>query len=131
MTETRLAWPKKNLNLWGLAKPGGVKIGPNTVDDKNSGRSSNDAKMHRKIVAQKETITEDFRNLSQAECESVMAMVREEFVALDYLSPMYGQRRNVLFYAKPNYPTLTLPMTVKGQYLPWTWEGLTVTFTEQ
>ena len=55
MTATRLAWPKKNLNLWGLAKPGGVKIGPNTVDDKNSGRSSNDAKMHRKIVAQKET----------------------------------------------------------------------------
>ena len=44
---------------------------------------------------------------------------------------MYGQRRNVQFYVEANYPTLTLPMTVKGRYLPWTWEGLTLTFVEQ
>lgn len=120
-----------NVDLWSMAAPDGVSMGLNIVDDKNSGRSDNTAEMHRRIVADKEKIVVKFRNLSQRECQQVMALARTAFVNITYLSPSMGQRQNVLFYAQVNSPTLTLPMTIKGSFQPWTWAGLELTLVEK
>lgn len=120
-----------NVDLWSMAAPGGVSIGLNVVDDKNSGRNENTADMYRRIVGKKEKIVVKFRNLSQKECQQVMALARTAFIHITYLSPSMGQRQNVLFYAQINSPTLTLPMTIKGSFQPWTWAGLELTLVEK
>lgn len=120
-----------SVDLWSMASPGGVSVGLNVVDDKNTGRSDTTAEMHRRIVAKKEKIVVKFRNLSQTECQQVLALADAEFVKISYLSPRVGQRQNVAFYAQVNSPTLTLPMTVKHTFQPWTWEGLELTLVEK
>lgn len=119
------------VDCWGLAKPDGVTIGPNTVDAKTSGRAELNAEMHRKLVAVKDKIVIKFRNLSQEECQRVIRAVYQEFVLVSYVSPRYGVRNNVEFYAQVNTPTLTVPMRLKGQWEPWTWAGLELTLTEK
>ena len=119
------------VDCWGLAKPGGVTIGPNTVDAKTSGRAELNAEMHRKLVAVKDKIVIKFRNLSQEEAQRVSQAVYHEFVTVSYISPRYGVRDGVMFYAQANAPTLTVPMRIKGKWEPWTWEGLELTLTEK
>lgn len=118
-------------DCWGLAKPDGVKIGPNPVDAKTSGRAELNAEMHRKLVSVKDKIVINFRNLSQEECQRVIQAVYHEFVTVSYVSPRYGVRDNVEFYAQVNAPTLTVPMRLKGKWEPWTWAGLELTLTEK
>lgn len=119
------------LDCWKFAKPGGVSVGPNVVDDPTSGRSTGNADMHRKIVSVKDKIVVKFRNLTPEEVQGVTSTVYQEFVTVTYVSPRYGQRENVQFYAQANAPTLTLPITIKGRWVPWSWEGLELTLVEK
>lgn len=119
------------LDSWGLAKPGGVSIGPNVVDAETSGRAHSNAEMHRQIVSVKDKIVVKYRNLSPDEAPGVIQSVYKEFVPVSYISPRYGPRENVLFYVQANAPTLTLPMWIKGKWVPWSWEGLELTLTEK
>lgn len=120
-----------NFDVWSVSKPGGVKIGPNVVDDENSGRSSGNAEMHRQIVSVKDKITAECRNLTPEEAAEIMEIVYLEFVPVTYVSPRYGQRENVLFYVQANRPKLTQPITIKGRWVPWSWEGLELTLVEK
>lgn len=119
------------VDCWSLAKPDGVSIGPNPTDAKTSGRSEGSAEMHRQIVAVKDKIVIKFRNLTQAESEAVTAAVYQEFVPVNYVSNRYGPRTGIMFYAQVNAPTLTLPMRIKGQWVPWSWAGLELTLVEK
>ena len=119
------------IDLWAMAKPGGVKVGINPTDAKTSGRSEGNALMHRQIVAVKDKITVSFRNLSQEEAAAVSALVYRTFIPVDYVSPRYGARTNIMFYAQINAPALTNPMRIKGQWVPWGGEGLELTLVEQ
>lgn len=119
------------LDSWGLAKPGGVKIGPNVVDAETSGRAKINAEMHREIVSVKDKILVNYRNLTPDESPQVLRAVYKKFVPVSYISPRYGPRENVLFYVQANAPTLTLPMWIKGKWVPWSWEGLELTLTEK
>lgn len=119
------------VDCWGLAKPDGVTIGPNTVDAETSGRNRGNAEMHRQLVAVKDKIVIKFRNLSQAESQAVSDAIYHNFVSVSYISNRYGPRDNVQFYAQANAPTLTTPMRIKGKWEPWTWAGLELTLTEK
>lgn len=119
------------IDLWSKAKPDGVTVGPNTVDDKTSGRSQGNADMHRKLIAVKDKIIVKFRNLTPEESQEIMKVVYREFVPVSYVSPRYGARENYQFYAQTNTPTITLPMRIKGKWCPWTVGGLELTLTEK
>ena len=119
------------VDLWAMAKPGGVKVGINPTDAKTSGRSEGNALMHRQIVAVKDKITVPFRNLTPEEAAAVSALVYRTFIPVDYVSPRYGARTNIMFYAQINAPALTNPMRIKGRWVPWSWEGLELTLVEQ
>ena len=97
------------VDCWSLAKPDGVSVGPNPTDAETSGRSKGDAGMHRQIVAVKDKIVIKFRNLTPDEAQTVSAA----------------------FYAQVNAPTLTTPMRIKGQWVPWSWSGLELTLVEK
>lgn len=119
------------VDCWSLAKPDGVSVGINPTDAKTSGRSEGNAQMHRQIVAVKDKIVVKFRNLTPDEARSVTAAVYQPFVRVDYVSPRYGARSGISFYAQVNAPTLTTPMRIKGQWVPWSWAGLELTLVEQ
>lgn len=119
------------VDCWSLAKPDGVSVGPNPTDAETSGRSKGDAGMHRQIVAVKDKIVIKFRNLTPDEAQTVSAAVYQEFVTVDYVSPRYGARTGLQFYAQVNAPTLTTPMRIKGQWVPWSWSGLELTLVEK
>lgn len=119
------------VDCWALAKPDGVSVGPNPTDAKTSGRSEGNAEMHRQIVAVKDKIVVKFRNLTQEEAQAVTAAVYQEFVTVNYVSPRYGERTGIQFYAQVNAPTLTTPIQIKGQWAAWSWSGLELTLVEK
>lgn len=119
------------VDLWSIAKPDGVTIGPNIVDDKNTGRNDNTAEMHRRIVAAKEKIVIKFAPLSQANMSKVAALVYQTFVNVNYYSPRYGQRTGVPFYAQINTPTLSNPMWIKGRNENVVWKEAELTLVEK
>lgn len=119
------------VDLWAMAKPGEVKFGINPTDAPTSGRATSNALMHRAIVGVKDKITVAFRPLCQAESEAICALVYRAFIPVDYISPRYGQRYDVMFYAQVSSPSLTNPMVIKGTLYPWAWDGLELTLVEQ
>lgn len=119
------------VDLWAMGVPDSMTVVPEPVDHKNSGRNDMTAEMRRKIVSVKDQITIKLRPLCQTEMESVCKMTYTEFVPVTYLSPRYGQRRNVTFYAKIKSPTLSNPLIIKGQRYDWAWKGVEVTLTEK
>lgn len=119
------------LDLWAMGVPDSMTVVPEPVDHKNTGRGDMDAVMRRKIVSVKDQISIKLRPLTQPEAEAVTKLVYTEFVSVSYLSPRYGQRTGVQFYAKIKSPTLSLPMTIKGKRVDWAWKGAEVTLTEK
>lgn len=119
------------VDLWAMGIPDSMTVVPEPVDHKNSGRNDMTAEMRRKIVSVKDQITIKLRPLTQAEAEAVAKLVYAEFVSVSYLSPRYGQRTGIQFYAKIKSPTLSLPMTIKGHRVDWAWKGAEVTLTEK
>lgn len=119
------------VDLWAMGVPNSMTVVPEPVDHKNSGRNDMTAEMRRKIVSVKDQITIKLRPLTQTEAETVTKLVYAEFVTVSYLSPRYGQRTGIKFYAKIESPTLSLPMTIKGRRVDWAWKGAEVTLTEK
>lgn len=123
----------EGIDLYRLASPDSVKIGPEIIDAKSTGRTASTAEMHRQIVGDKEQIEVSFPSLGQADCQRVVQLAYREFVSVDYLSPGRGERYGVQFYIKVDKPSLGLPKYLPrtGRREPWTWDGLKVTLTEK
>lgn len=120
-------------DLYRLATPGSVKIAPQVIDAKSTGRTASTAEMHREIVGDKDQIEMSFPSLCQADCQRIVQMAYKKFVPVDYISPGRGERYEVYFYVKIDAPSLELPKFLPrtGRREPWTWDGLKVTLTEK
>lgn len=121
------------IDLYALATPDSVKIGPEIIDAKTTGRASSNAEMHRQIVGDKDQIEATFPSLGHADCQKIVQLAYRTFVSVDYISPGRGQRRGVQFYVKIDKPTLGLPKYLPRtrRKEPWTWDSLKITLTEK
>lgn len=121
------------VDLWSMAIPDSIQVVPEIIDDKNTGRGSNDPTMHRRIVGAKDTATAKFPPLCQEDMTAIAKLVYKEFVSVTYLSPRYGQRIGVQFYVKIKGGTIGNAMYLKRTHKmePYVWKDVELTMVEK
>lgn len=118
-------------NAWPLTQPWNVTVEPNDVDSESSGRTTMNARMERRIVAEKDKIVAKFPMLSQPEAQSLLGSVHGDFCRVNYTSPRYGERSNVEFYAKISPLTAAPPLPLPNRRGIAAWQNVEITLVER
>lgn len=114
------------VNITQFIEKGGLKWTRNDIDSSNAGRTLSGL-MNRGRVTQKMKLEVTCRPLLQDEAQVVLAAINPEYVTVNYVDPMLGERTNVQFYSN-NVPATLLIIDPDGISH---WEGISFPLVER
>ena len=85
---------------------GGLKWARNDIDSANAGRTLS-GQMNRGRVTQKMKLEIKCKPLLTSETQVLLKLINPEYVTVDYIDPMFGERTGVQFYSN-NVPASLL-----------------------
>lgn len=85
---------------------GGLKWSRNDIDSANAGRTLS-GHMNRGRVTQKMKLEIKCKPLLTSETQVLLKLINPEYVTVDYIDPMFGERTGVQFYSN-NVPASLL-----------------------
>lgn len=85
---------------------GGLKWSRNDIDSANAGRTLS-GQMNRGRVTQKMKLEIKCKPLLTSETQVLLKLINPEYVTVDYIDPMFGERTGVQFYSN-NVPASLL-----------------------
>lgn len=108
---------------------GGFKVQRNDVDSDKAGRSNITGVMTRMRVTTKQRIDCNARPLTQNETQTLLALIKPEYVYVNYLDPEIGWRTGVKMYSN-NVPATSLFVKKVGTAEVYYWTGITFPLIE-
>lgn len=108
---------------------GGFKVQRTDVDGAKAGRSTMTAEMVRMRIATKQRIDCNARPLTQSETQTLLALIKPEYVYVNYLDPEIGWRTGVKMYSN-NVPATSLFVKKVGTAEVYYWTGITFPLIE-
>lgn len=108
---------------------GGFKVQRSDIESQKAGRSTLTAEYVRLRVATKQSIDVTCRPLSQTETQTLFALIKPEYVYVNYLDPEIGWRTGVKMYSN-NVPATSLFAKQEGNTETYYWTGITFPLLE-
>lgn len=108
---------------------GGFKVQRNDVDSEKSGRSNLTGMMERMRVAVKQRIDATCKPLTQTQTQTLLALIKPQYVYVNYLDPEVGWRTGVKMYSN-NVPATSLFVKMNGTTEVYYWTGITFPLIE-
>lgn len=97
----------------------GFKWGRNDIESPEAGRMTMDGEMHRARVAIKKRLDISCRPLTTQESQTLLNLIKPEFVEVEYTDPMDG--RTVATMYSNNVPATVMSIDENGDPL---WKGI-------